>query len=72
MSTNQHFRMQLNNRCQYLGKSHKFEDSTTGPQHQPTWTSIAYVNGIEYGQGSGPSRDVAKERAAQQALNALG
>ncbi|TFK34241.1 hypothetical protein BDQ12DRAFT_738303 [Crucibulum laeve] len=67
----QGYRNRLNNKCQFLRLAHRYEDTKAGPEHQPTWTSAVYVNGVEYGRATGRSRDVAREAAAQIAFEAL-
>ncbi|KAF8987988.1 hypothetical protein BDQ17DRAFT_527081 [Cyathus striatus] len=66
-----HYRNQLNRVSQILGCRIVFQDSLFGPQNAPTWTSICMVNGIEYGRGSGPNKNIAQEQAAYQALEAF-
>jgi len=43
-----------------------------GPPHAGRWTVRCMVNGIEKGQGTGSSKQLAKEEAAKQAFYALG
>ncbi|KAJ7922854.1 hypothetical protein B0H13DRAFT_1982058 [Mycena leptocephala] len=69
---NAHYRTMLNNAAQRYGHSVEYSDSQTGPLNNPQWTSVVYVNRIEYGRGIGRSRGSARERAAWQALVALG
>ncbi|KAF8152595.1 hypothetical protein B0H34DRAFT_726724 [Crassisporium funariophilum] len=63
-------RNRLNNACQFMhnGKTPVYESTHTGPQHDRVWTSIVYVEGIEYGRGSGRGQDSAREAAAVAAL----
>jgi len=42
-----------------------------GPEHSPVWRAISYIDGIAYGEGSGPSKAQAKEAAAQTTLAEL-
>ncbi|KAI0745103.1 hypothetical protein C8Q76DRAFT_606149 [Earliella scabrosa] len=67
------WRMQLNNYLQANGgvRLLTWEVYQTGPLHQPSWTAIAYIRGVEYGRAYGPSQSVVKEEAARQTLNAL-
>ncbi|GBE77744.1 hypothetical protein BKA93DRAFT_757759 [Sparassis latifolia] len=44
----------------------------SGPAHAGRWTVQCIVNGIEKGQGNGPSKQLAKEEAARQAYYAMG
>jgi len=44
----------------------------TGPAHAGRWTVQCVVNGIEKGQGTGASKQLAKEEAARQAYYAMG
>lgn len=43
-------------------------EGSTGPAHEPTFTTVVYVGGIRVGRGSGHSK---KESEAQAARNAL-
>ncbi|KZT08417.1 uncharacterized protein LAESUDRAFT_811503 [Laetiporus sulphureus 93-53] len=72
MSTSE-WRMQLNNWLQANSKRNAltWDVSTSGPKHAPTWTAIAYIDGVQYGRGTGVSRNVATEIAAEQTLTAL-
>ncbi|KAK0435031.1 hypothetical protein EV421DRAFT_1837558 [Armillaria borealis] len=58
----------LNNLCVQRRWSLYFEDSFAGPQHNGTWTSSAYVDGVMCGQGMGKSVRTAREQASSQAL----
>ncbi|KAL1951472.1 hypothetical protein VTO73DRAFT_621 [Trametes versicolor] len=44
----------------------------SGPAHAGRWTVLCLVNGIEKGQGTGASKQLAKEEAARQAYHAMG
>ncbi|KAF9457353.1 hypothetical protein BDZ94DRAFT_1326346 [Collybia nuda] len=44
----------------------------SGPPHAGRWTVKCVVNGIPKGQGSGSSKQIAKEEAARQAYYAMG
>ncbi|KAJ7651476.1 hypothetical protein DFH06DRAFT_1187036 [Mycena polygramma] len=67
-----HYRTTLNNVGQAWGRLIEYADSQTGPLNAAQWTSIAYVDRIEYGRGSGSTKGSARERAARKALVALG
>ncbi|KAL7281159.1 hypothetical protein ACG7TL_004467 [Trametes sanguinea] len=73
MAAYNHWRMELNNFMQSHGGTHlvAWDATPTGPPHQPVWTAIVYIRGIEYARAYGPTRDAAKEEAARQALYAL-
>ncbi|KAI0915642.1 hypothetical protein AcW1_003808 [Taiwanofungus camphoratus] len=73
MSESFHWRMQLNNYLQSNGGARllTWEVYQSGPQHQPSWTAIAYIRGVEYGRSSGSSQNAVKEEAARQTLAAL-
>ncbi|OSX66567.1 hypothetical protein POSPLADRAFT_1133052, partial [Postia placenta MAD-698-R-SB12] len=69
-----HWRMQLNNWLQNRYRSTDlltWNTSPSGQRHNAVWTAVAYINGVEYGRGTGPSQGAAKEVAAQKALDAL-
>lgn len=42
--------------------------ATTGPDHAKQFTVAVYVTGKELGRGNGPSKQIAEEQAAKQAL----
>ncbi|KAF9245723.1 hypothetical protein BU15DRAFT_40520, partial [Melanogaster broomeanus] len=68
-------RQALNNYLQEVCKNTRrltWEISQEGPNHRPTWLAIAYLDGVEWGRGQGPSRGAAMEAAAGCVLNALG
>ncbi|KAJ3559003.1 hypothetical protein NM688_g611 [Phlebia brevispora] len=69
----EHKRMQLNNLLQRSYGTHALTWATnqTGPQHSTPWTAVAYINGVEYGRGSGWTQGDAKEQAAGLAYPAL-
>ncbi|KAH7922857.1 hypothetical protein BV22DRAFT_627439 [Leucogyrophana mollusca] len=69
-----HYRMHLNNYLQQRYGHTQFltwEHSHQGPLHQPMWFSTAYLEGIPWGNGQGPSRGAAMEMAASEVLRAL-
>ncbi|KAG2155677.1 hypothetical protein DEU56DRAFT_318709 [Suillus clintonianus] len=49
----------------------RWESVRNGTDHNPTWTLIVYVDGIEYGRGSGSDKVIAKEMASGVALGQL-
>ncbi|OAX32692.1 hypothetical protein K503DRAFT_701652 [Rhizopogon vinicolor AM-OR11-026] len=70
------YRMELNNLLQRrygasAANHFRWESFRTGTDHFPTWTFIAYVDGIEYGRGCGRDQGTAKEIAAEGALSQL-
>ncbi|KAF7350332.1 DRBM domain-containing protein [Mycena venus] len=67
-----HPRTLLNNVAQNNGWTVTYEASWTGPQENPRWTVVVFVNNIEYGRGIGPTKGAAKDKAARDALVALG
>ncbi|CCM00691.1 uncharacterized protein FIBRA_02730 [Fibroporia radiculosa] len=73
MGESYHWRMQLNNYLQSNGGSKilTWDVYQSGPQHQPVWTAIAYIRGVEYGRSMGSSQGGVKEEAARQTLAAL-
>ncbi|KZT68311.1 hypothetical protein DAEQUDRAFT_766482 [Daedalea quercina L-15889] len=73
MAEPDHWRMRLNNYLQSNGGARllSWEVYQSGPLHQPVWTAIAYVKGVEYGRSTGSSQNAVKEEAARQALSAL-
>ncbi|KAH9940548.1 uncharacterized protein BXZ73DRAFT_98980 [Epithele typhae] len=73
MSDAYHYRMQLNNYLQANGGARHltWEVYQTGPLHQPMWTAVSFIRGIEYGRAYGGSQNAVKEEAARQTLAAL-
>ncbi|KAI0768700.1 hypothetical protein BD413DRAFT_605189 [Trametes elegans] len=73
MAASDHWRMQLNNFLQAHGGPQilGWTVFTTGPQHQPMWTAITYVRGVEYAKVHGSSQNAVKEEAARRTLAAL-
>ncbi|KAK7016771.1 Interferon-induced, double-stranded RNA-activated protein kinase [Paramarasmius palmivorus] len=63
--------LQLNNYCQRIRVRPEYATSAFGPPHDPTWSSIVYINGKEYGRGAGKTRVAAGDAAAKQALDTL-
>ncbi|EMD36423.1 hypothetical protein CERSUDRAFT_115436 [Gelatoporia subvermispora B] len=69
-----HWRMQLNNilhRVHFGTSVVNWQDQSSGPQYQPVWTSMVLINGLQYGIGTGRSKDASREAAAYQAYQAL-
>ncbi|KAF8181846.1 hypothetical protein BJ912DRAFT_1061991 [Pholiota molesta] len=59
----------LNNFCQALHWPVPTYDLTSsGPQNQTVHQAKVLINGIEYGEGTGTSKNAAKEAAAAAAL----
>ncbi|GLB35728.1 putative double-stranded RNA binding motif containing protein [Lyophyllum shimeji] len=48
-----------------------WQDSTSGPKNAPTWTSICKINGVPRGQGTGTHKHIARDIAANAALQSL-
>ncbi|KAH9894962.1 hypothetical protein C8Q73DRAFT_692428 [Cubamyces lactineus] len=73
MAASNHWRMELNNYLQANGGSHilSWDVTQSGPLHQPMWTAVAYIRGVEYARTFGPSQNAVKEEAARQTLAAL-
>ncbi|KIM76683.1 hypothetical protein PILCRDRAFT_826077 [Piloderma croceum F 1598] len=64
-------RVQLNNYVQQMYKnstSLSWDIQQQGPEHQPSWEAVAYINHVEYGRGTASRKDLASEEAARQAL----
>jgi len=69
-----HHCMELNNYLQHMYRKQPavtWELKQDEPFHMCTWFAIVYIQGVEYGQGSGTTLQNAKEEAAHQALQAL-
>lgn len=49
----------------------EYEVTGTGPDHQRRFTARAIIDGAARGQGEGPSKKLAEQRAAEQAHRAL-
>ncbi len=45
--------------------------ATAGPDHAKQFTVAVYISGKEKGRGTGPSKQIAEEQAAKQALQSL-
>jgi len=55
-----------------LGTPHYMTTSASGPDHAKVFEVEVRINDQPYGKGSGPSKQVAEQTAAQAALEALG
>ncbi|KAJ7103111.1 hypothetical protein B0H15DRAFT_193695 [Mycena belliarum] len=66
-----HNRTELNNVAARRGQIVAYTDSQTGPLNKAEWTSVVFVNGYEYGRGSGKTKASAREGAARQALRLI-
>ncbi|KAG0707581.1 hypothetical protein DFH29DRAFT_1066282 [Suillus ampliporus] len=76
MSNAEQNRLALNNLLQQRygasAATHlRWEGVRDGPDNNPTWTFIAYIDDIEYGRGSGSNKGTAKEIAAGVAFMQL-
>ncbi|KAI5898770.1 uncharacterized protein SCHCODRAFT_02490361 [Schizophyllum commune H4-8] len=65
------YRHTLNKYTPRLQMSVRYEEITSGPPNNLTWTSTIYLNNQVYGIGRGSSINSAREAAACQAINAL-
>ncbi|KAK0455347.1 uncharacterized protein EV420DRAFT_1644983 [Desarmillaria tabescens] len=66
------YRTELNNVSVQAGFKLEFQDVFEGPQHNGTWTSTAFIDGVASGQGSAKSVRPAREEASRQTLILLG
>lgn len=59
----------LQERLQGAGRpGPEYRTSAVGPDHEPTFHSVVYVEGQQAGEGSGPSKKAAETAAAEHAL----
>ncbi|GAB4504749.1 MAG: ribonuclease III [Anaerolineales bacterium] len=58
--------------AQKWGTPHYYTVETSGPDHARTFVVEVRINDQAYGRGSGPSKHLAAQNAAQAALQALG
>jgi len=74
MSDNLPATVRLNNHLQSLQQVHSisYADVDSGQASQNRWTVTVKINGEEMGSCSAPRMAMAKEAAAQQALDRLG
>ncbi|KAK0473873.1 hypothetical protein IW261DRAFT_658200 [Armillaria novae-zelandiae] len=70
--TQRDYRVELNNLCIQAGWVLVFEDTSTGPQHNVTWSSTATINGVAYGKGTAKTSRAARAEASRQTLILLG
>ncbi|KDQ62355.1 hypothetical protein JAAARDRAFT_189684 [Jaapia argillacea MUCL 33604] len=63
----------LNNLLQETGDSGKlsWEDVEFPPKHNPEWISKVLINGVEYGEARGATKNQARENAAGRAVEAI-
>ncbi|KAI0720174.1 hypothetical protein C8Q72DRAFT_106403 [Fomitopsis betulina] len=63
----------LNNYLQSTDKANllSWDESTSGPRHEPTWTCICKINGNVYGRGTGSTKQLGRNAAASVALERL-
>ncbi|KAL5522098.1 hypothetical protein ACEPAF_1955 [Sanghuangporus sanghuang] len=47
----------------------EFKSTRDGPDHDPSWTCIVYLDGIEIGQGSSSTKKYAMEKASVSAAS---
>ncbi|KAJ7687440.1 hypothetical protein B0H17DRAFT_689133 [Mycena rosella] len=66
-----HPRTDLNNIAVRRGQRVEYVDSCTGPLDNPQWTSVVFLNRIEYGRGYSRTKGGARERAARAALGLI-
>jgi len=69
-----HHWMNLNNYKQSdAGKKRVFstQEIRSGPHHAPTWQSVIFIDGTEYGRADSQNKQDAKDAAAEQALKRL-
>lgn len=48
-----------------------YEATSTGPEHDQTFTAHAFVDGTELGSGTGPNKKIAEQQAAREAVASL-
>ncbi|TFK53659.1 hypothetical protein OE88DRAFT_1268076 [Heliocybe sulcata] len=66
------WKMMLNNKIaqrEIMGRL-EYETTSKGPKHDQTWTSIARLNGIEYGRGTGRTKLAAENAASYRVCEA--
>ncbi|KIJ97685.1 hypothetical protein K443DRAFT_630669 [Laccaria amethystina LaAM-08-1] len=62
----------LNNKCQWDRKTVVYDEESTGPKDDETWTMTVFIDEIQHGQGTGKNKGSAKAAAAEMALKRLG
>jgi len=48
-----------------------WEEISTGPNHDPSWKCSCKIDGVILGEGTGKSKQAAKDVASRTALSAL-
>ncbi|KAK0207568.1 hypothetical protein IW262DRAFT_1469367 [Armillaria fumosa] len=71
MSSQKHYRQDLNNYAIRAGLTLTYEETSSGPLNAVTWTVTAYIGGVEHGKGVSTSKGQAKEIAAYNAMVTL-
>jgi len=66
-----HYRTELDKIVAARGLSLEYKDTSAGPLNNAQWTSIVYVNRVEYGRGYGRTKGGARENAAGQAAGLI-
>ncbi len=64
-------RLQEWSQAQKLGTPHYITQASTGPDHARTFEVEVHVGGKCFGRGSGPSKHIAQQNAAQNALEEI-
>ncbi|KAK0218585.1 hypothetical protein EDD85DRAFT_352446 [Armillaria nabsnona] len=72
MSSQTHYRQDLNNYAIQAGITLTYGETSSGPKNAVSWTVIAYIGGVEHGKGVSSSKGHAKEIASYNAMVALG
>ncbi|KIJ97687.1 hypothetical protein K443DRAFT_9702 [Laccaria amethystina LaAM-08-1] len=62
----------LHNFCQENKMEFNFDDVSSGPQNDETWTAIVLIKGKEAGRGIGKSKRSARAEAAKLVLEVNG
>ncbi|KAF9469725.1 hypothetical protein BDZ94DRAFT_1303399 [Collybia nuda] len=65
------YRNQLNTITAQRKQRPVYNDIQAGSQHDPVWTSTVSWGGMEYGRGSGKTKNESREAAACAALQLL-
>ncbi|KAK7692822.1 hypothetical protein QCA50_004457 [Cerrena zonata] len=67
------WRMELNNYLQRNGCVNGLDMRVNpdGPPHRPTWTAVAFFNGVKYAQASMYSQQEALDEAARLTLELM-
>ncbi|TRM61530.1 hypothetical protein BD626DRAFT_79273 [Schizophyllum amplum] len=64
-------RTRLNKYAQLLRRQVTWSDQQAGPASGTTWRSTVFLDGYDYGNGRGSSKDASREDAAARAIIAL-